>query len=409
MRKASEDLLDGRFVQSASLAIGQSPGIDPNAEVSCTMKTPYPLALLLLLAAPHAELLAELRDIPLSEAVLDTGKVNSIAMREVAGRQALCLDGVAMLRGETLRGGAISVDVAALGERQFANLLFRAQDAANYEEAYLRLHKSGQADAVQYSPVLKGETNWQLFRADQASATFTPGEWVTLQVDFAGERALVTVGGATPTSLSVNRLALDGDGTGLGLGSLGGACFSNLRIAERPVLPAPGQADAAAAPSGSIRAWGLSPSRPFEGFAASAPRAAGDWNVAAAERDGLLMISRHRAKALAGAYERNSIDVVDAGVTLRSDRARTVELEFDASDRARVYLNGKPIAEIDNSFRAKGPLFRGDFGMGQQRLFLPLKAGDNELVVSVAERANGWGLAARLVEAEGVEARPLGR
>jgi len=50
-------------------------------------------------------------------------------------------------------------------------LLLDGGAAANYEEVYLRPHKSGLPDALQYTPVLKTGRNWQIF----SGAGFTNG------------------------------------------------------------------------------------------------------------------------------------------------------------------------------------------------------------------------------------------
>lgn len=349
------------------------------------------------------------RTINLTRSAFDLDAARSHEFREIAGRKALCLEGVALLKSELLSEGAILVDVASTGERQFAGVVFRADDAANFEEAYLRTHKSRQPDAIQYTPVMNGETNWQLFRQFQAMADFGDQQWVTLRVDFRTDSALVSAYGASEMQLRIDRLVRGGEGQRLGLNSLGGACFSNLRLSRQPRQTAIAPAAPTPVPAGTITSWALSPATPFEAFAPLPPEPGADWNVVKAEDDGVLLISRHRSKAVSALYERNSIDVVHAGVSLRSESQQTVELEFDASDRSRIYLNGRALAEFDNAFRAKGPLFRGDFGMAQQKLFLPLEKGANSLVFAVAERANGWGLSARLVDPTGIEVSPLGR
>jgi len=50
-------------------------------------------------------------------------------------------------------------------------------------------------------------------------------------------------------------------------------------------------------------------------------------------------------------------------------------------------------------------LFRGDFNVSTQTVMLALQPGMNELVVAVAERANGWGLAAEITDMAGLEFR----
>ena len=81
------------------------------------------------------------------------------------GRDCLLLDGAAAtVRDFAMRDGVIDVDVATPARRGFFGLQFRiADDGANAEWVYLRQHKSGQADAMQYTPVLNTGLNWQLF------------------------------------------------------------------------------------------------------------------------------------------------------------------------------------------------------------------------------------------------------
>jgi len=282
--------------------------------------------------------------------------------------------------------------------------VFRAETAATSEFGYLRMHKSGLPDAVQYTPYLNDESNWQLFPQHQIAAAFGDDDWVSFEIAFSGDQARMTVRGAEEHVMRVDDLVRERSVGRIGLRSLFGGCFSSFEFRPGPVElepPAP-----AATPEGLITAWRLSPSRPFDGFANRAPQAGGDWSISETQSDGLLLISRYREKSGGGGFEQNPVDVVDAAATLNTDRARLVPMAFDASDRARVYLNGQPLYEMDNTFRAKGPLFRGDFGREEQIVMLPLEAGENTLTFSVADRANGWGLAARLLETDGLEVRP---
>jgi hypothetical protein len=151
--------------------------------------------------------------------------------------------------------------------------------------------------------------------------------------------------------------------------------------------------------------WQLSPVAGFEGFADSA-RIDETWETVSTEANGTLLISRYRTKLGGGNFEANALDLVYAGARIHSDRARTVAMNFDVSDTGRLYLNGQPLVELNNSFRAKGnALFRGDFNVSTQTVMLPLEPGMNDLVIAVAERANGWGLAAEITDMTGLEFR----
>lgn len=65
-----------------------------------------------------------------------------------------------------MRDGVIDVDVATPTNRGFFGIQFRiAGDDANTnaEWVYLPQHKSGQPDAMQYTPVLNTGLNWQIY------------------------------------------------------------------------------------------------------------------------------------------------------------------------------------------------------------------------------------------------------
>jgi len=71
--------------------------------------------------------------------------------------------------------------------------------------------------------------------------------------------------------------------------------------------------------------------------------------------------------------------------------------EILVSDDAMFWLNGVPIYRGSNGFNGRYPGFLGFAGLPSETIYLPLRAGDNELIVAVGERAFGWGLRARLV------------
>ena len=362
------------------------------------------LALLALPSGARAEVAGQ---VAISSESFDAAGARRFEFREVAGRQALCLDGLALLRGVSMREGAVVVDVAVTDDRQFGGIAFRARGVSDYEEAYLRLHKSRQPDAVQYAPVMGGEGNWQLFGAQQMAADLGRSGWATLRVDFAADRAVISVTGAGDTELVIEDLVLDDTGSKVGLSGIGGACFSNLRIADQAVFGRERIRPATPAETGTISEWALSPASLFSGFPPEPPSPAERWTLARTERDGLLLISRYRAKAVDTQTEKKPEHLVYASASLHSERNQRALLEFDASDRVRIYLNGEPLAEFDNTFRAKGPTFRGDFRSDRQRVFLPLKEGHNNLVLAVADTDHGWGLKGRIVSDDPVEVRPL--
>ncbi len=358
-------------------------------------------------ASAPAHAIAAPRKVPLHADAFDLTLARSVFERRVGGRDALCLDGPVFLKQVRLRSGVISVDVANERRRHFANILFRGADTRNYEQVYARMHKSRQPDALQYTPELGGATNWQLFIEEQAGVDFGDALWVTLEVAFNSDRARFSVrSDVDEAHVLVDDLVLP-DARGLiGLGALQGACFSNFQYDD--AAPEIQIADQSAdAPDGLIREWGLSQSRAFETFPMRIQNSIGAWENVATQDNGLLLIGGHREQRVSGSFEDNSLDVVDVGVVITSRKKRDVALSFDLSDQGAVYLNGRRLHRYDNTFRRKGLTYRGDVLLGAQSLTLPLKRGRNELIVSIAERANGWGVIAALEDSDGLTIEPL--
>jgi hypothetical protein len=76
-----------------------------------------------------------------------------------------------------------------------------------------------------------------------------------------------------------------------------------------------------------------------------------------------------------------------------------VDLGF--SDRAVVYLNGRPLYRGDDTYRSRDYRFLGSIGWWDS-VYLPLDAGDNELAIAVSETFGGWGVQARFPDVAGL-------
>ncbi|MDH5744191.1 MAG: hypothetical protein OEZ52_11640, partial [Candidatus Aminicenantes bacterium] len=92
-------------------------------------------------------------------------------VEEFLGRKALTLTGTAFLKDVEFENGVVEVDLAFKEGRVFPTIIFRCQDEANYEEFYVRPHKSGQPDALQYTPSFNGLSAWQLYYGDGCTNT----------------------------------------------------------------------------------------------------------------------------------------------------------------------------------------------------------------------------------------------
>ncbi|HET8644790.1 MAG TPA: hypothetical protein VFO85_04845, partial [Vicinamibacteria bacterium] len=180
------------------------------------------------------------------------------------------------------------------------------------------------------------------------------------------------------------------------------ARYANVRVQPGTAAfdfgPAP-TTDAAS--PGVVRAWAVSQAfvPPREAPAAvPAADVLGAFTRLATEPGGLLELHRHvalpRGSRAAAAVARLRVKAASAG-------ARAFDLGF--SDRATVFLNGRPLFSGEASYSFDNPRREGLIEPAQARVWLPLAAGDNELAVFVSDTFGGWGLMGRFPEPAGLE------
>lgn len=306
--------------------------------------------------------------------------------------------------------GTIEFDLAVTPYRSFVYLQFRMQSDTEYEELYFRPHKSGLPDAIQYCPVYKGASNWQLYHGPgfTAAADFPPYRWIRVRVVLSQERAAVFVGEVEEPQMVVPRLAR---GKGAGYVALRGflpqdkpggiysVSYANLTL--RPgVVPYRFSAVTEERSKGVVTEWSLSQSfDPGPGAIQQMPDAHSDqWVTVPSEPSGLVVIGRHRA--LPHGVRRAA---VLAKLTIRSEAEETRQFNFGYSDEVSVFLNGRLLFSGDDSYSFNFPRRDGLIGLDQGTLYLPLKAGENELVLAVTDGFGGWGVMGQIEDREGLE------
>jgi hypothetical protein len=373
--------------------------------------------LLLLLSAAPA--FAQERALPFDKGWTLEGERTSVVT--IDGRQALAVEtGFAHRRDVQLLDGTIDFDVQLTNRRSFVYVYFRAADGER-EEFYLRPHKSNLPDAVQYAPVWQGRSSWQLYHGPGGTAAvgFVPGEWTHVRVVMKGRRAAIFVRDMTTPALLVPRLAREPKA---GYISVGGflpanvlgegpiARFSNLVIRpdvtfdlERAAAAA-SLAAAPASPATVISAWSVSSAfTPKDEAPRALPGAevTGTFTTLQAEPGGLLELHRH-----VKIPEKSREWAAVARVKVRAAQAGTYALDLGFSDVATVFVNGAPVFRGDATYSFDRPRREGLIGYDQATIYLPLKAGDNDLAVLVSDVFGGWGIMARMVSAAGLTVTP---
>lgn len=327
--------------------------------------------------------------------------------------------GVAARPDLHLLDGTIDFDVRLTRRRSFVYLHFRTEGEGEREEFYLRPHKSGLPDAVQYAPVWQGRSAWQLHHGagGTAAVPFDTNRYTHVRVVIQGRSAALFVDDMSRPALLVRRLSRAPRAGGVALGGFlpadvpgSGpiATFANVQI--RPGLIAFDLQDAIArdGPTGSslasdhgiVREWSVSRAMakpPEDAAVLPAAVLAGPFERLPAERSGLVQLHQY-VRVPAGV--RTSAAV--ARLAVAADHARTVPFDLGFSDIATLFLNGVPVFTGDASYSFDRPRREGLIGFDQARIYLPLKAGENELAVLVRDSFGGWGLMGRFAETRGI-------
>lgn len=320
------------------------------------------------------------------------------------GRSALRFrSGSAIRRDVLFQDGTIELDIATTGDRAFVYVQFR-MEADGHEEFYFRPHKSGLPDAIQYTPVMNGEGNWQLYHGDggTAAADFPDNVWTHVKLVVSGTKAAVFIGDVSEPQLVVEHLARTPKPGYIALRSFLATempdnayptSYSNVVIRPNVVdFDFPDVAAEVAAPQGMVSEWSISePFKTPEGPVVTLPPLEREtWRKVATEPSGLLLLFRHVARPERGRA------TLYARLTLSSAREQRVPLDLGYSDEVTVFLNGNALLYADDSYSFDRPRRDGLIGLDQTTVFLPLKAGDNDLVLAVTDGFGGWGLMGKL-------------
>jgi hypothetical protein len=337
---------------------------------------------------------------------------------EYQGRKCLFLDGgAAILKDFEMRDGVLDVDVATSAIRGFFGFDFRIDnEGANYEEVYLRQHKSGLPDAMQYTPVLNTGRNWQLYNGPGfTGAVDIPKDvWFHLRLEVTGAQAKLYVKDMDKPALVMNDLKSGVQKGQVALYVLTGATyFSNFEVRTTP--DAAWERHLPPMPSGSLTQWTLSPS--YDALARNLERPLSPsesdtirWQDVEAEPPGFVVINRYRESphprvTFAADFSKRldpqpGIKVVYARTRIESDRDQVKKLYIGYSDDVSVFLNGRILFRGRSAQNFRDPGFLGIVNPENDAVYLPLKKGSNELMLAISELGGGWGFICRLVDME---------
>lgn len=321
----------------------------------------------------------------------------NVPAMKLAGRER------AIIRGLDFRDGTIEYDVEPLAEG-FAGIYFHMADNNESEYVYLRTARAGHPaamDAIQYAPNVKGVLLWDLFYWFQGPANIKKDDWNHIKLVVSGAQMVVYVNDVTTTTLEIPQL--EGD-TQSGHIAFDGRCIiANVSVKPGVVegLPARPGFDPTHHDPRYIRRWQVSqpqqlpPGRDL--IDKDFPNASTEWLTCSAERRGLVNLSRQFGMSNPRRY-------VWLRAKINSPAAKNASLTLGFSDDVWVFVNRAPVYVDKNNYVS--PSMRkkpdGRISTDNSRIEIPLKEGDNELLIGLANDFYGWGTIARFDDLEGL-------
>ena len=155
-----------------------------------------------------------------------------------------------------------------------------------------------------------------------------------------------------------------------------------------------------------MRNWRLSP---YSTLAAGKEVAASDlpaptarWQPLAAERAGLVNISRVYGYPIPPSQHDRALVWLKA--TIVSSKSQSKKVDFGWAREAWIFVNGKLVYADKNLYwdKTKSKPPDGRCSLENGSFPLPLQAGDNEVVVALANNFYGWAFIFRLDDVKGV-------
>jgi hypothetical protein len=339
-----------------------------------------------------------------------------VKVADYLGRKCLRLDGAAaVLKQFEMRDGVIDVDVATPAKRGFFGFDVRIdKDGANYEEIYLRQHQSGLPDAMQYTPVLSTGRNWQLYNGPgfTGPVDIPRDEWFHLRLVITGAQAKLYV-----KDMEKPALVMDDLKSGVQKGQValfvltGETYYSNFEVRTTPDVP--WVRHLPPMPPNTLIKWSISPAydalqRNLERPLADAESKTIKWEDIEAEPPGLVVLQRHRLAPHPRVTFQTDFStrlrpqagtkVLFARTNIVSDRDQVKKLEIGYSDEVSVFLNGQILFRGRSAQAFRDPRFLGIVNPENDAVYLPLKKGNNELMLAVSELGGGWGFICRLTD-----------
>lgn len=332
-------------------------------------------------------------------------------------------NGIAYLKDEKFLNGIIEFDIYQTPRASFSGFIFRMIDAINYEEFYFRSHQSGNPDAYQYTPVFNGDPAWQLYHDPHDAVNdgfvhwkqrgkimgyntvieYPFDRWLHVKLLVKGTQAELYIDNNPQPAAFIRELLMGQQPGSLGVKSGNGAVwFANFSFKKTDDIVFKTKDDGfkITTPAGTVMQWQVS--NAFKEDQLKNMNQLDDkwtsqfkWKTLTSEATGLANLSRLSAVT-------DSTNTALARFTIVSEKDQLKKLDIGYSDRVKVFCNGNALYSGTASFRTRDYRYLGTIGYFDA-LYLPLKKGENTIILAVSETFGGWGVMAKWENMEGIE------
>lgn len=298
------------------------------------------------------------------------------------GKKALKLDGtghsVALLDDINTKNFRVEMDIAG---QVMSGLGFHAKDGMNYQFIYFRPQMGNTREAIQYIPIYNGALSWVFYNYPvyETKADVKSLEWFHTAFEVRGTNLKVFVNNEREPKMDISILDNPNVGGKLLLRSLfGPSYFAN--VTYQP-LTAIGIDDKTLPKTDFLTTWEISKQFPRDTTANYFNRildqanVLNDWKGIHTAEDAYVNFSR---------YVEHPKGVIVAKTNIDAENESNKNLHFDFVGRIKIVLNGNDLFEYSKIKFER--VFDGTYSIG-----LPLKKGNNELVVIAEGDATFFG------------------
>lgn len=321
------------------------------------------------------------------------------------------------LKDHIFTDGTIEFDVELNG-MGFPGINFRtSEDRKNGENFYIRSFGPVSPltrTTLQYAAVIDGVSMWDLTDEYQTGATIYKEGWNHVKLVISGKQMKAYVNDMLKPALVVPELESSCKSGNISLS--GNVIYANLVIKPNAVEDLSSDAGYISTYNDTryLRNWMVSPSVDFpfgkevimplpsmygKLVHSDLPDSTTSWSPITAENRAIINLSRKF-----GGVEQDARRLAWIKTSIHSDKFQEKILHLGFSDEVWVFINGQILYVDKNYFGTPSQKeFRGRCTIENATIKLPLKEGNNEIMIALANYFYGWGIIARLNDMDGIQ------